>query len=240
MTYRVTAAQDPSHTGFAPSVSHSQKPALSDAVPSRSDRGMGTVASPVAAEQGGGAARSDVVSHLPPETQSLETQSLETLSLETLSLETLSLAKRPAAVLKIAVRQFPASESWVDFYRELLGVAGVARRAFPTAEQMRFWERSSEFAEVLEMLTALRSTEVSKSGAVEPQRMITVRIPLSLHESLKQEAEDHCTSINKLCISKLLSGISNRFVPREKGKIRGRKPGPQVGRGKFAADAVAE
>jgi hypothetical protein len=235
MTYRVTAAQDPSRTGFAPSVSHSQQPAPSDAVPSRSGRDMGTAASPVAAEQGGGAARSDVVSHLPP-----ETLPLETLSLETLSLETLSLAKRPAAVLRVAIRQFPASESWVDFYRELLGVEGVARRAFPTAEQMHFWERSSEFAEVLEMLTALRSTEVSKSGAVEPQRMITVRIPLSLHESLKQEAEDHCTSINKLCISKLLSGISSRFVPREKGKIRGRKPGPQVGRGKFAADAVAE
>jgi len=235
MTYRVTAALDQSRTGFAPSVSHSQKPAPSDAVPSRSGREMGTAASPVAAEQGGGAARSDVVSHLPP-----ATLPPETLSLEAVSLETVSLAKRPAAVLRIAVRQFPVSESWVDFYRELLGVEGVARRAFPTAEQLQFWERSSEFAEVLEMLTALRSTEESKSNAVEPQRMITVRIPLSLHESLKKESEDHHTSINKLCISKLLSGISSRFVPREKGKIRGRKPGPQNGRGKFATDAAAE
>lgn len=235
MTYRMTAAQDQSHTGFAPSVSHSQKPAPSDAVPSRSGRDMGTAEPPVATEQGGGTVRSDVVSHLPPETLPLATPSLETQPLETLSL-----AKRPAAVLRIAVRQFPASESWVDFYRELLGVEGVVRRAFPTAEQMQFWERSSEFAEVLEMLTALRSTEESKSGAVEPQRMITVRIPLSLHESLKKESEDHRTSINKLCISKLLSGISGRFVPREKGKIRGRKPGPQAGRGKFATDAAAE
>ncbi len=240
MTYRVTAALDQSRTGFAPSVSHSQKPAPSDAVPSRSGREMGTAASPVAAEQGGGAARSDVVSHLPPATLPPATLPPETLSLEAVSLETVSLAKRPAAVLRIAVRQFPVSESWVDFYRELLGVEGVARRAFPTAEQMQFWEKSSEFAEVLEMLTALRSTEESKSGAVEPQRMITVRIPLSLHESLKKESEDHHTSINKLCISKLLSGISGRFVPREKGKIRGRKPGPQAGRGKFAADAAAE
>ncbi len=230
MTFRMTAAQDQSRIGFAPSVSHSQKPAPSDAVPSRSGRDMGTDASPVAAEQAGGAARSDVVGHLPP----------ETVSPETVSLGTVSLAKRPAAVLRIAVRQFPVSESWVDFYRELLGVEGVVRRAFPTAEQMQFWEKSSEFAEVLEMLTALRSTEESKSGAVEPQRMITVRIPLSLHESLKKESEDHHTSINKLCISKLLSGISGRFVPREKGKIRGRKPGPQAGRGKFAADAAAE
>lgn len=218
MTYPVTAAQDQSSTGFAPSVSHSLKPEAADAVSGR--QGLGRDSIDVAEEQGGAAVPSGAACQTDP--------------------ERLSLARRPAAVLKIAIERFPASESWVDFYRELLGVEGVVRRAFPTAEQMHFWETTPEFAEVLEMLTALRSTETNKSGAVEPPRMITVRIPLSLHESLKQEAEDHQTSINKLCISKLLNGISSRFVPREKGKIRGRKPGQQAGRGKFAGDAAAE
>lgn len=221
MTYPVTAAQDQSRPGFAPSASHSLKPESADAVSSRGglDRDSAEPVD-VAEEQGGGTKSKDAVCQTPP--------------------ERLSLTKRPAAVLKIAIERFPASESWVDFYREVLGVEGVARRAFPTAEQMHFWEKTPEFAEVLEMMTALRSTEVNKSGAVEPQRMITVRIPLSLHESLKQEAEDHQTSINKLCISKLLNGIPSLFVPREKGKIRGRKPGPQTGRGKFAGDAAPE
>ena len=38
-------------------------------------------------------------------------------------------------------------------------------------------------------------------------RVITVRLPESLHEALKAEAVDHKTSMNKLCISKLLQAL---------------------------------
>lgn len=217
MTYPVTAAQESTRTEFAPSVSDNLGNASSDGMAVHPGQEM----SPAVAIAGGAAKAVSEVAELPHP-------------------EKLPLAKRPAAVRQLAIRQFPASESWVVFYREILGAQGVVRQAFPTAEQMRYWEGTAEFGEVLEMLTALRSAESNKSEAVEPQRMITVRIPLSLHESLKQESEDHRTSINKLCISKLLCGIPSRFVPVEKGKIRGRKPGPQAGRGKFAADAAAE
>jgi len=139
-----------------------------------------------------------------------------------------TLSRRPAEVLNAAIETFPSCTSWVTFYREILGTEGIVRHYFPTSEQMRYWEASPEFAEVLEMLTALRATEQNKADSTEPQRVITVRIPRSLHETLTLEAEQHQTSINKLCVSKLLNGIANRFVPKEKGSIRGRRPGPQT------------
>jgi hypothetical protein len=40
-----------------------------------------------------------------------------------------------------------------------------------------------------------------------------VRLPKSLHEALKEEAHVYRTSMNKLCISKLLQFIDNEFVP---------------------------
>ena len=45
--------------------------------------------------------------------------------------------------------------------------------------------------------------------------MITVRLPKSLHESLRAEAHEKRTSMNKLCISKLLQFIDTDLVPTE-------------------------
>lgn len=147
----------------------------------------------------------------------------------------LPLRKRPQEVRRIAIEVFPAADSWVVFYREILGVDGVVRKLFKSVDETRYWESTDEFLEIQEMLTALRSTDAGKGDSVEPQRMITVRLPTSLHESLKVEAEEHQTSMNKLCMSKLLMSISDRFVPTESGRIRGRKPGPQ-GKRKPAAE----
>lgn len=49
----------------------------------------------------------------------------------------------------------------------------------------------------------------------EPTRVITVRLPRSLHEALRAEAHIHQTSMNKLCISKLLQLIDDALVPNE-------------------------
>jgi predicted HicB family RNase H-like nuclease len=45
--------------------------------------------------------------------------------------------------------------------------------------------------------------------------VITVRLPQSLHEALKDEAHAHRTSMNQLCISKLLQFIDGDFVPND-------------------------
>ena len=47
----------------------------------------------------------------------------------------------------------------------------------------------------------------------EPTRVITVRLPKSLHESLRTEAHEKRTSMNKLCISKLLQMIDDELIP---------------------------
>ena len=49
----------------------------------------------------------------------------------------------------------------------------------------------------------------------EPTRVITVRIPRSMHDALKVEAHEHNTSMNKLCISKLLQFADRELVPIE-------------------------
>ena len=51
--------------------------------------------------------------------------------------------------------------------------------------------------------------------------MVTVRIPRSLHEALRVEAHEHCTSMNKLCISKLLQFIDKEMVPTETSRRAG-------------------
>lgn len=139
----------------------------------------------------------------------------------------LTLRRRPAEVLRVAVETFSMTDSWVIFYRAILGPKGAARQLFTDGPQMRYWESTHEFAEVLEMLTALRSTDEYKSDGIERQRMITIRIPVSLHEALALESAEHETSVNKLAISKLLVGLDERFVPLEQGEVRGKRPQPE-------------
>ena len=109
----------------------------------------------------------------------------------------------------------------------MLGADGVVRRLFPDNDEMRYFETTSEFAELQEMIAAVRSQDSSKGDSAEPERMITIRLPKSLHDSLRFEADSLKLSINKLCISKLLQRIESRFVPVQQGRRRGRRPGPQ-------------
>jgi predicted HicB family RNase H-like nuclease len=139
----------------------------------------------------------------------------------------LPIHQRGREAMRIAEAAFAGTASWVTFYREMLGVDGVVRKLFPTSEQMRQFEQSSEFAELQEMVAAMRSQDNSKGDAAEPERMITIRLPKSLHDALRIEADELSLSINKLCISKLLQRIESRFIPIQQGRRRGRRPGPQ-------------
>ena len=138
------------------------------------------------------------------------------------------------AVLKIAANAFAGTGNWVVFYRDILGVAGVVRQAFPTEEKYEAFQKTEQFAELQEMVAALRSQDTSKGDAVEQEKMITIRLPESLHKVLTAESESMNLSINKLCISKLLQPAEGRFVPVQQGRRRGRRPGPQGSRKKTA------
>ncbi len=125
-----------------------------------------------------------------------------------------SFESRCQTVLQVARQLLQGNPDWVTFFREVLGIEGAARRCFPEQDDYVGFEKSDEYAEIQQMVTALRQRKVpGGGGANETTRVITVRLPESLHEALKHEASDHNTSMNKLCISKLLQVLSGEEQP---------------------------
>jgi predicted HicB family RNase H-like nuclease len=123
---------------------------------------------------------------------------------ETESPQSESVDPQAAAVLQVAERLHAMGPDWVVFFREVLGVEGIVRRSFRTDSALTHFECSPQYARIREMLDDLRSRQRDRPANREAQRVVTVRMPRSLHESLKAEADDMRVSINSLCISKLL------------------------------------
>lgn len=124
-------------------------------------------------------------------------------------------AEKQMEIKQVASSLYSTSPDWVSFYREILGMHGIVRRCFPTLEAMKEFEETEAYEEIQRLLTKLREKGPLEANDAEPTRVITVRLPKSLHETLRVEAHEHQTSMNKLCISKLLQMIDNAFVPAE-------------------------
>jgi predicted HicB family RNase H-like nuclease len=77
------------------------------------------------------------------------------------------------------------------------------------------FEQTREYGEIQQMVAKLRERASEPVDSREPTRVITVRLPKSLHESLRAEAHDRKTSMNKLCISKLLQMVDDELIPNE-------------------------
>ncbi len=120
---------------------------------------------------------------------------------------------RKQEVFRVASELFNQGPDWVTFFREVLGVEGIVKKMFQTPDDMVTFEASAEYAEIQQMLAKLREKSVGDDDGREPTRVITVRMPKSLHESLRQEAHSRRTSMNKLCISKLLQVIAEELIP---------------------------
>lgn len=106
-----------------------------------------------------------------------------------------------------ALALFNAHADWATFFREILGVDGLLRKTFTSRETLAAYERTEGYAEIQLMLARLRE-KASGENDKQPIRVITVRLPKSLHESLKTEAFERHTSMNQLCISKLLQTLT--------------------------------
>jgi predicted HicB family RNase H-like nuclease len=124
-------------------------------------------------------------------------------------------ADRRQEIFRVAGEMYRQAPDWVMFFREILGVDGIVRRMFRNADELAAFEKTAEYDEIQLMLAKLREKTVAKTGDNEPTRVITVRLPKSLHESLRTEAHERRTSMNKLCISKLLQVVDNEMVPSE-------------------------
>jgi predicted HicB family RNase H-like nuclease len=118
-------------------------------------------------------------------------------------------------VYQAAYDLYCRNPDWVSFFRDILGLNGLVRQQFPTRESLAEFERTSSYAEIQQMLTRLRERAADTPVLPEATCVITVRLPKSLHDALRAEAHDHRTSMNKLCISKLLQFIDTQLVPSD-------------------------
>jgi predicted HicB family RNase H-like nuclease len=118
-------------------------------------------------------------------------------------------------IYQAAYSLYCQNPDWVSFFRDILGREGIVRVLCPNRDSLAEFERSSAYTDIQQMLTRLRERSVETATLPEPTRVITVRLPKSLHDALRAEAHDHRTSMNKLCISKLLQFIDNQFVPSD-------------------------
>lgn len=118
-------------------------------------------------------------------------------------------------VFRVATELFEQDPDWVTFFREVLGIEGIIRQVYRTPEALGEFERTEEYAQIKQMLAELRRRSEERQPARESQRVITVRMPQSLHESLKGEAQKLDMSINQLCIAKLMKYIDAQLdLPR--------------------------
>jgi predicted HicB family RNase H-like nuclease len=122
---------------------------------------------------------------------------------------------RKVTARRIASTMFHQQPDWITFFREVLGVDGLLRKLFATPEELAAFEKTDEYNEIQLMLAKLRERSGAAADGKEPTRVITVRLPKSLHESLRAEAHDRKTSMNQLCISKLLQVIDAEMMPAE-------------------------
>ena len=126
--------------------------------------------------------------------------------------------ERGQEIWKMANQLYQQNPDWVTFFREVLGLNGYVRQAFHTRDELDQFEQSKQYEQIQVMLAKLRERNSSAKqpcSSFEPTRVITVRLPKSLHESLRAEAHEKRTSMNKLCISKLLQFIDTDLVPTE-------------------------
>ena len=120
--------------------------------------------------------------------------------------------ERRMEAYRVALALYDQDPDWVTFFREILGIGGVVRRLFRDREAMVEFEKSTEYSEIQLMLARLRRRSNTRGDGQEPTRVITVRLPQSLHEALQAEAYAHETSMNKLCITKLLQVIDGELT----------------------------
>ena len=108
-------------------------------------------------------------------------------------------------------RQVP---DWETFFREVMGVEGLLARLFPNREELGAFEETPEYVEIQHIMARLRGRRGRRIPIDrETTKVITVRLPESLHASLIAEASASGTSMNKLCISKLLQIVEEDLIP---------------------------
>lgn len=126
-------------------------------------------------------------------------------------------------IVRAAETLVAGDADWQTFFREILGVDGLIRRTYKDGDRLAQFEKSPEFDQIQIMFAQLRLKDVPQER-LEPTKMITVRLPISLHKALQDEATMRSTSLNKLCITKLLQVIDEQGAPQPEGNSKAPQP----------------
>jgi len=120
-----------------------------------------------------------------------------------------------------AKKLFDTSPHWVAFHKQILGVEGIVRKEFAAdIKQLVVFEQTNEYTQILHMAAQLRDQTSQQPTMDESPKVITVRLPTSMHEALVSESHENHISLNKLCIAKLLLPIDPKLLRPNTGKDR--------------------
>lgn len=140
------------------------------------------------------------------------------------------LETRARQALQIAMDLFDTQADWVSFFRQILGAKGVVWQMFQSQADREAFERTVEYAEIQHMVARLRKRGDTNLEVDEPFKVITVRLPKSMREALQEEAKALGTTMNQLCISKLLQLVDGEVVPggRKPPTLRPKRPAEEA------------
>lgn len=110
-------------------------------------------------------------------------------------------------------------EGWANFYKATFGLSGEIYRRHPDQQSRAEFYNSAEYKELQLLFVQLREQFENIGPTEDKVRVITVRLPKAMHEVLRNEAHEHHTSMNKLCISKLVQPPDARLIPRDKETV---------------------
>jgi predicted HicB family RNase H-like nuclease len=134
------------------------------------------------------------------------------------SIEGVAVRDRVQVIQEKAQGLFQQQINWAIFFREILGTNGIVHKLYPDEESLAAFQKTREFVQLHEMVDRLRDVNGQPPKAEEEgTRVITVRLPNCLHDALKNEAYSRKTSMNQLCISKLLKRIDAETNSVEEG-----------------------
>ncbi len=112
--------------------------------------------------------------------------------------------QRVEHVMKTAADLFGLAPTWTAFYRAVLGGEGVMRKGDCGRRRIGTVRMLRRALQTIDNADHPAIPRLARNDPFEPQRMITVRIPKSLHDAICDEANVLAVSVNKLCISRLL------------------------------------
>ncbi|HSG71983.1 MAG TPA: toxin-antitoxin system HicB family antitoxin, partial [Planctomycetaceae bacterium] len=107
--------------------------------------------------------------------------------------------KKAQQVLEFARELQTQKTDWSNLHNAIFGHGGKATELFRTQKERSAFAQTREFAEVWEII----NSQKRRNGRADESGKFNLRLPVSLHSALKQEAESEGVSLNQLCLAKL-------------------------------------